>query len=579
MPFPYTFPIELLQHETTYYVDFTTGDDADTGLTEELAWKTWDKARVQTYAAGDFIKFKCGEVWDVFTTYTNEFRWSLGQSGASGNPITITSYGTGAKPIIRAILDVKGVTDDWTDMTGNIWRRTTTGLESVHRVWIDGSGFTNQESVMPAAYTSINATKYLWFYDETNDYLYVYATANPATNYTYVNICKELPLIITSWPTGRSYWTIDGLDFRGGGDQIYLRHDTSYIEIKNCNFQDWNREAILLWGSYAGTAISYITVDNCTFDGNQNFISNATTEAEQTYCVNDVIWLHQAASNCTIKNSTFKNSGHDCIEILGSSATQAGCNDNTIEHNIFGPDDKSPYSRPFDVNGYADKADSNIFRYNLCQHFKASSQVNGSDSQVYYNVFYHGDNSSATGMSGLAQGLLIQHYGGSYVCDGIKVYNNIFKDNVNSGLVLLAAVDAVPTNCLIKNNIFINNSIEDCSWGFGVHIQIVNYDTNYSSTNIFDHNCIYDADTTSTIYYKTGVQTVAWMDANDSGWGDNLSSDPLVGADYKIQSTSPCVDTGVDVDLTQDYFGNEVPGWGGIDIGAHETYVQKVIII
>ena len=91
---------------STYYVDFTTGDDADTGLTEALAWKTIAKVNGSSFSAGDSILFKRGETWREQLTVPS--------SGSAGLPITFGAYGTGADPIINGADIVTG----WTADTG-----------------------------------------------------------------------------------------------------------------------------------------------------------------------------------------------------------------------------------------------------------------------------------------------------------------------------------------------------------------------------------------------------------------------------------------------------------------------------
>ena len=77
---------------TTYYVDSVGGNDNNNGTSQSSAWQTLTKVNATTFGAGDQILFKCGCAWS-------------GQlhpqgSGASGSPIVINTYGTGAKPII-----------------------------------------------------------------------------------------------------------------------------------------------------------------------------------------------------------------------------------------------------------------------------------------------------------------------------------------------------------------------------------------------------------------------------------------------------------------------------------------------
>jgi len=78
----------------TYYVDATTGDDDDDGLTEETAWQTIGKVNGAIFWPGDSILFKRGETW----TGT---RLVVPASGSNGSPITFGTYGSGALPILQ----------------------------------------------------------------------------------------------------------------------------------------------------------------------------------------------------------------------------------------------------------------------------------------------------------------------------------------------------------------------------------------------------------------------------------------------------------------------------------------------
>ncbi len=69
-----------------YYVA-ENGDDSKDGKSPETAWKSLDKVNSTTFAPGDVIHFKGGNVW------TGQL-WPKG-SGTSENRITLTSYGEG----------------------------------------------------------------------------------------------------------------------------------------------------------------------------------------------------------------------------------------------------------------------------------------------------------------------------------------------------------------------------------------------------------------------------------------------------------------------------------------------------
>lgn len=70
----------------TYYVDITTGDDADTGLTEALAWKTFAKTQSAPIAAGDKVYVKGS------ATYTT--RLVISVVGTTTAPIVFEGYTT-----------------------------------------------------------------------------------------------------------------------------------------------------------------------------------------------------------------------------------------------------------------------------------------------------------------------------------------------------------------------------------------------------------------------------------------------------------------------------------------------------
>lgn len=92
----------------TYYVSQSSGNDTWTGQAENPGngtgpWKTFAKASSANLVAGDRVLLKCGDTW-------NEELQPKG-NGSPDNPILITSYGKGPKPIIDR-------QDDQQDRTG-----------------------------------------------------------------------------------------------------------------------------------------------------------------------------------------------------------------------------------------------------------------------------------------------------------------------------------------------------------------------------------------------------------------------------------------------------------------------------
>ena len=78
-----------------FYVS-ATGNDAQAGTSEALAWRTLTRANAQTLQPGDTLNFEGG------ATFSGTLEPK--QCGAPGQPVTLQSYGTG-----RATLKAAGV--------------------------------------------------------------------------------------------------------------------------------------------------------------------------------------------------------------------------------------------------------------------------------------------------------------------------------------------------------------------------------------------------------------------------------------------------------------------------------------
>ncbi|MDG1731248.1 MAG: T9SS type A sorting domain-containing protein [Algibacter sp.] len=78
--------------QTTYYLDATNGSDDSSGTSINLAWQSLTKISMQVLQPGDEVLFKKGERFDG--------HFVVNGSGTQTQPILISSYGTGNKPII-----------------------------------------------------------------------------------------------------------------------------------------------------------------------------------------------------------------------------------------------------------------------------------------------------------------------------------------------------------------------------------------------------------------------------------------------------------------------------------------------
>lgn len=104
---------------TKYYLS-NIGNDSNNGLSTTTPWKTISKLNSSWggIKAGDTIFFRSGD------TFRGMIQPSV--SGTSSNPIVLTSYSSGAKPIISG----STVVNSWTLYSGNIWKANLTGFSS-----------------------------------------------------------------------------------------------------------------------------------------------------------------------------------------------------------------------------------------------------------------------------------------------------------------------------------------------------------------------------------------------------------------------------------------------------------------
>ena len=82
----------------TFYVS-PDGNDENSGLSENEAWASIERVHQDTFQAGDAILFESGGIW--------QGQLQPKGSGETGKPITISSYGEGAMPVID-MNDAKG---------------------------------------------------------------------------------------------------------------------------------------------------------------------------------------------------------------------------------------------------------------------------------------------------------------------------------------------------------------------------------------------------------------------------------------------------------------------------------------
>lgn len=94
-----------------YYLS-SSGNDANSGLSAENAWRTIGKLNAASVPAGSVVLFERGGVWNLAEEGNTTL---IAKSG-----VTYSAYGTGAKPLLANYVDATAESD-WTSVGNNIW--------------------------------------------------------------------------------------------------------------------------------------------------------------------------------------------------------------------------------------------------------------------------------------------------------------------------------------------------------------------------------------------------------------------------------------------------------------------------
>jgi hypothetical protein len=538
---------------TTYYVDATGGNDNYNGLYPDYQggsdgpWKTWNKVRGRTYSAGDTIRFRRDEVWNDIT-----YAWTMDDSGEPGNYITIEDYDTGNKPVWDLEKELQGST--WTEETGegsNIW--STSYTTTVKRVRLDG-----QDSYPASSASGIDGVDYLWYWGSSR--LYIYSAQNPNNEYTNIKATDDSCLAFRF--QGCSYVKIRNIEIHGGVRAIDFRngvgYDESNIIIEYCDI--WYFYNGIIADKDAGGTANNVTIQYCDIDTKLNLISKNVPYARRGVYEN--IKLENECDDWHIHNNNLSNSGHNILAITSQGSPGQGCNNNIVEYNTF-DSSESVYSRAFSTDGVDGKCTNNIYRYNIEKNCNVRDQLGGNDNEFYYNLIYGRTENPATDYSDNSEGVYLDLVG-SGICDGVKVYNNVFYDIFNEAISISAC-----SNALIKNNIVMDAGQGGDQPNIAVYLK-----SSAGAGNVISDNEFYDTDTSTVINYKGSKCTPAYADANHPEFSNNINSDPkFINApnkDFRLQPDSPCIDAGTNVGLTLDFEGNSVPQGSAPEIGAYE---------
>lgn len=569
----------------TYYLDASGGNNANDGLSPATAWKSIFKINGTTGGPGVQFLFKRGEVWEGERIY-------IGFSGSAAAPVEFGAYPetSDPEPVVTTLTDITGAdnTANWTNVGTNRWRfflPTNPG-----RIFLNGNEVLRAPDAATVGQTDDLGYLGYWFYyiDPSNNsaanYLEVYATQNPALEYTSI---EGSNFFCTVQVDVQDHLRFENLNIQGGGASICVTggHD---IEIKNCTIGKDAASGIFLLNSNSNVPTGDVLILHNTIDSHFTFSHGLGTERG----CGDGINMRDGVQNCTVTFNTFKNWAHNAIELYGYSSSAVGVNDNYIADNdISAPD--IPYAHPLGADGLLNKCMNNIFERNHAVDCRTATQINGNNNIVRHNIFERMRRSPAKAV-GTAFGLSLGIYGEGLVCQDNVYDYNLFIDLDEAGL-LFRTYDIAGTiqGNYFRNNIFTQTGLDPFFANSGASnpnqynagAAIVIYDQGGLSnadaigTNYFQNNLAFSNQNAAAFFIRDEQYFTATEVNNYAGnlpliFQNNLFGDPDLDIDYLPSNTSPAVNTGITIPgVTSDYFGNPRVQGGASDIGVLETSV------
>jgi len=430
--------------------------------------------------------------------------------------------------IINVINELTGwdESSNWTDNGNNIWSMSYSPRPG--RLYLDGD-----EAILATSSTTVNFT-YKWYYDTGSSTLYVYATQNPADEYSSM---KGSSSSYALYAEARQYIKIKNIELRGGYSACLYLVNVDHAIVENCTIGYGAVKGVQIQQDSTPDSSTYIDIVNCTISSGFN-----GTYDHEDINLNDGITLYQGAEHCNVTNCTISNWGH-CGVGLTATSTGNGVKYNTISDNVIIGANVS-YMRGFSVSGPDTKTQYNEIVRNCILNTTVRNQINGDHNIFAYNLIDTISNSPCYSY-GTAQGIELQGYG-SNVCHDNKIANNTILNCDEAGIRLRTDANNKEDN-IISNNIVYNCGLDskDSLDNYGIVVDNASDILN----NTFENNCVYKSGIANVIYYRGTAMSVSTWNTSDSN-GDtidgNIQSDPLLSG-FRLSHNSPCINAGTTI--------------------------------
>jgi hypothetical protein len=492
-------------------------------------------------APGDTVALQKGIVLNGVIRITN--------NGALDNPITLTSYGAGARPIITTRTSFKDWANpsNWSLYSTNVWMYSDTAnpRDILYRIWIDGV-----EGIRANTPDAVNSVHNLYS-SRLLPNIYVYSTSNPATAFTSMEYSSDETSTLNC---SASHWVFDGLDVRGSVGASFDLAAASYILVQNCNIgMDTSRLSFRAFGKCSNVIFRYNEVDS----GDRTIDTVVWQKG-----VGDGLYISTGCHNWEVYGNWIHDCGHSLIEVANTWPNTSEIQENGYTlSNIYIHDnlltgEHVDYSRGFGCDSIQGYPVTNIvFTRNKIDKCPIASQINCPGLVFSYNLV---TNSRVTpSIPDAGNALTMAGYSNTSPIN-MRIYNNVFANHPEAAIM----INWVAGYGYLYGNDIANNIIYNCgtdpqdTFLTGVQMKVQPYSdsTGYMHSNTFRNNILWRIGG-GHVYYDNRVSsqtlTIEDMNAQNGINGDtivgNQQVDPLFVdalADFYLQPSSPAIGNG-----------------------------------
>lgn len=527
----------IFTQATNFYIS-PQGNDNASGTSSATPWRTISKINSSKFNPGDQINLQRGGMWREMLV--------IPSSGAAGSPITITAYGTGAKPILNGA----DLHTGWVNYGANIWGNAALTQNGVALIMVDGELFSevnalnkvNQVHDRPAMGNPLS--NYFLKTASNPDSIFIFSRTNPNTR--VVESMKREAGIVGTEANKIHHVNISNIECRyaSKGIAFFAKEGTHFVG--NCRvdyvFVYCNRTDGVVF--YDGHGNNSCTRSRAEYNGNQFYVWNEADNCEFLYdsSFNSINYVIAPGTTDGHGQGNYRSTGW-----LVENCYSVG------DYDQMHPDAEG---RPLNC----------IIRYNKCFNSKFGwsgnqnhtpsmgfgSNGSGGLIQFYYNLLV---NPSQNGFESFTNNL-----------GRVQVFNNTIFAADNFMIDGGGAQISNGNNIQFKNNIIarLDNTPGYMYLNYNGTISNVDYNQYYQSAALTVNPYRFYFNSTELGTFELW-KTASGQDAHSKTGNPMFINE---ANDWRLQASSPAINAGVNVGLTRDLAGNSIVGLP--DMGAYE---------